>query len=920
MNAKQLKRNLRRIVGPHAFLDDPASLAVYSYDASLQAARPDFVLLPQTTQQVADTVSLLYKERIPYVARGAGTNLSGGSIAAKGGAVIALTRMKRILSIEPRNFCACLEPGLTNLELQETLRKHGFFFAPDPASQKVSTIGGNVAENSGGPHCLKYGVTTNHILGLKIVTPTGEIIQLGGKALDTPGPHLLGLFIGSEGTLGIATQITCRILPIPEATRTMLAVYDSTDDAGHTVSDIIAEGILPATLEMMDNLVIRAVEASLHAGYPTDAAAVLIIELDGALEGLDDAAIEIETICKRNRVREVRTARDVQERERLWAGRRGAFGAVARLFPNYSVSDGTVPRTKLPDVLRSVSGIAQKYDLKIGNVFHAGDGNLHPLIFFDSRDLNQVERVHHAGREILEACVEAGGTISGEHGVGAEKIHAMPLVFDPAAIELMRKIKAALDPANLCNPHKILPDSREKPDRMGDPPVAGSAAATSASTRHHTTDRMGDPAGRPYGNSIIEHDAPNLTVTAEAGLSLGKLQQKLSEAGQFLPLDAPPDSTLGDIVASALPGPRRHIYGAVRDLVLGLSFVSADGQIIKAGGKTVKNVAGYDFGKLLIGSWGSLGAITEITFRILPTPKASGGFIASFPNTDNALDAAANIVRSKLNPAVLTLLNARAASRLMEGRPPTPLSSFFKARNHATLLFLGAEGFPSAVKKQLIHMEQICTENSAQLSDRVIGEDYRSLLADVTSLCYHPGFPFSTSEKGPASFPPSENAPASIPPLENAPPGFPPLEKGGKGGPVKQTSEKASSYNPSAAIMSVQISVPCAEIARTVDLMGALETKCGVSAHVIAHICGGAVYSHFSLHTESSLPEIAARIHENLIADLPDANITTIGLRLDAIADAPPVYGNRAPASWLCAIKKCFDPAGLISRSLHAGE
>ncbi|MBI4831605.1 MAG: FAD-binding protein [Candidatus Lindowbacteria bacterium] len=689
MRIKHLKRTLRRIVGPQSFLDDPASLAVYAYDSSLQTARPDFVLLPETTQQVAEAVRLLHSEGIPYVARGAGTNLSGGSIPLSGGAVIALTRMKRILAIEPENFCARVEPGLTNLELQEALRKHGYFFAPDPASQRVSTIGGNVAENSGGPHCLKYGVTTNHILGLNIVAPNGEVVELGGKTLDSPGPDLLGLFVGSEGTLGIATEITCRILRLPEATRTMLAVYQSPEDASQTVSDIIAAGILPATLEMMDNLVIRAVEAALHAGYPTDAAAVLIIEIDGVLEGLDDVARDIEDICRRNHVREMRTARDEQERERLWAGRRGAFGAVARLFPNYSVSDGTVPRAKLPEVLRRVSEIGRKYDLEIGNVFHAGDGNLHPLVFFDSRDRNQVDRVHRAAREILEVCVGAGGTISGEHGVGAEKIHAMPLVFGPAAIELMHRIKDAIDPSNLCNPRKILPEippspfcergettsvfreKREQSFLAGNssaPPLSQGCPALQAAHpisppfakwgRGDLTDSHSGinrqlsgapciPTLRPAGsaelaaivqplkekkkaflvvgertlvpylplqgapnafiemtgmNSIIEHDAANLTVTAQGGVSLGELQKELLVAGQFLPLDAPANSTLGGIVASALPGPRRHVYGPVRDVVLGLSFVSADGRIIKAGGKTMKNVAGYDFGKLLIGA------------------------------------------------------------------------------------------------------------------------------------------------------------------------------------------------------------------------------------------------------------------------------------------------------------------------------
>jgi glycolate oxidase subunit GlcD len=464
MNARRLTRSLRRIVGPHACRDDPASLAAYAYDSSLQTATPELVVFPRTTNEVAQIVRLFHREKAPYVARGAGTNLSGGSVPLGGGAVIVLAGMKRIVEIDPRNLRARVEPGITNMAFQEALAAHGFFFAPDPASQRVSTIGGNVAENSGGPHCLKYGVTTNHILGLRVVAPDGEIVDLGADSFDGPAYDLMGLFVGSEGTLGIATEITCRILPLPEAVSTMLAIFGSTDEASQAVSDIIAAGIVPATLEMMDNLIIRAVEASLQAGYPLDAGAVLIIDIDGLSEGLEGMASEIEAICRRNGVREMRTATDTRERERLWAGRRGAFGAVMRLFKNYSVSDGTVPRARLPEALRRIAEIGRAHDLQIGNVFHAGDGNLHPLIFFDSADAEQMERVHHAAAAILAVCTEAGGTITGEHGVGAEKIYAMPLVFGPGEIDLMRGVKRALDPAGLCNPKKILPESATAPE------------------------------------------------------------------------------------------------------------------------------------------------------------------------------------------------------------------------------------------------------------------------------------------------------------------------------------------------------------------------------------------------------------------------------------------------------------------------
>ncbi len=329
--------------------------------------------------------------------------------------------MRRILEIDTKNQTALVEPGVYNLTLQNALAPLGYYYAPDPASQKVSTLGGNVGENSGGPHCLKYGVTSNHVLGAEVVLPNGEVVWLGGAA-ETPGPDLMGLFVGSEGTLGIATKILVRIMRQPEHVVTILGIFQSLEEAGQTVSDIIGQGIIPATLEIMDNLVIRAVEASVKAGYPEDAEAVLIIELDGLADGMDEQAQRIEEICRANNVVSVRRAKDNAERAELWAGRRGAFGAVARLRPSYLVCDGTVPRTKLPDALRAVKEVSKKYGLPIGNVFHAGDGNLHPLILFDGRNPEELEKVHKAGAEILEAVARLGGTISGEHGIGTEKI------------------------------------------------------------------------------------------------------------------------------------------------------------------------------------------------------------------------------------------------------------------------------------------------------------------------------------------------------------------------------------------------------------------------------------------------------------------------------------------------------------------
>jgi glycolate oxidase len=457
MGKESILRELQNIVGTENVLWKGVDLAVYEYDAGLGKGQPGFVVFTRTAEEVAKVVKFLYPKGVSYVARGSGTNLSGGTVPFNGGVVIELSRMNKILEIDLPNERALVEPGVYNLTLQNALAPLGYYYAPDPASQKVSTMGGNLGENAGGPHCLKYGVTSNHVLGAEVVLPNGEMIWLGGKSVDPPGPDLLGLFTGSEGTLGIATKILVRIMRAPERVLTMLTIFKSIEDAGQTVSDIIGEGIIPATLEIMDNLVIRAVEESVHAGYPTDAEAVLIIELDGLTDGMDEQVQKILEICEKNGVVSARKAKDATERAELWAGRRGAFGAVARLRPSFLVCDGTVPRTKLPAALAAVKKVAEKYNLSIGNVFHAGDGNLHPLILFDERDAGELERVHKAGSEILKACVDLGGTISGEHGIGTEKLVEMSLIFRESDLDVIRSVKSALDPKGLCNPGKLIP-------------------------------------------------------------------------------------------------------------------------------------------------------------------------------------------------------------------------------------------------------------------------------------------------------------------------------------------------------------------------------------------------------------------------------------------------------------------------------
>jgi glycolate oxidase subunit GlcD len=454
----QLVNDLESIVGKGNVHHTKTALCHYEYDASLFRGCPKAVAFAQASEDVAKLVRYAYEHNIPYVARGSGTNLSGGTIL-EDGLTIEMRRMDKVLDINLENMTALVEPGIFNLSLQNILGKYGCYYAPDPASQKVATLGGNIGENSGGPKCLKYGVTSNHVLGLEVVLPNGEIVWMGGESADMPGPDLVGLYVGSEGTFGIVTKILVRIMKLPEDVITMLAIFDTIEEAGQTVSDIIAQGIIPVSLEIMDNLVIQAVEDSINAGFPRDAEAVLIIELDGITDGMEDQAKNIKDICHANNVVSFSRAKDAAARSNLWAGRKGAFGAVARLRPCYLCCDATVPRAQLPAALSAVKEVSQKYDLPIGNVFHAGDGNLHPLILFDDRDKDELSRVHHAGSEIMRRCAELGGTISGEHGIALEKKEDMKAIFNQDDLTFMEQFKKVIDPDNLCNPHKIFPET-----------------------------------------------------------------------------------------------------------------------------------------------------------------------------------------------------------------------------------------------------------------------------------------------------------------------------------------------------------------------------------------------------------------------------------------------------------------------------
>jgi glycolate oxidase len=456
--ATPLLEHLRRILGHDGVLTSRSDLLVYECDGyTIEKNAPDVVVFPTSTEQVVEIVKACNQLNVPFLPRGAGTSLAGGCLPVGGGVMLALTRMKRILEVNYRDRYAVVEPGVVNLWLSNHLRPQGFHFAPDPSSQGACTIGGNVATNSGGPHTLKYGVTVNHVLGVEIVLPDGQVVQTGGPAEDNPGYDLTGVIVGSEGTFGIVTKVWVRITRNPEAYRTLLGVFETVDDATNTISDIIGAGIVPGALEMLDQLILQAVEAAFHFGFPLDAGAVLIMEVDGLEAGLDADAERITAIARRNNAREVRRAADVPERLLLWKSRKQAFGAVGRLAPSYCTQDGVVPRTKLPHILREIQRIGAHYQIRIANVFHAGDGNIHPILLFDERDPEQVKRVLAASHEILEECVKCGGSVTGEHGIGVEKIDFMPRLFSPEDLHMMLRLRSAFNPEGRCSPAKMFP-------------------------------------------------------------------------------------------------------------------------------------------------------------------------------------------------------------------------------------------------------------------------------------------------------------------------------------------------------------------------------------------------------------------------------------------------------------------------------
>ncbi|MBI3297791.1 MAG: FAD-binding protein [Elusimicrobia bacterium] len=608
-------------------LTGEADLAAYAYDGSLERRRPDGVVIAKTAEDVRKAVAWCAAQGVPYVARGAGTNLCGGCVPLRGGLVISLARLNRILAIDTAARRAVVEPGVVNLHLQDAAKPLGLFYAPDPASYKVCTLGGNIAENAGGPRCFKYGTTTNHVRAVEAVMPDGTLARF---ALDDPGPEIMSLLVGSEGTLGIVTKAWLDLVPIPERVVTILASFPSLDAAMACVAGLVAAGVTPRVLEAMDRMTVDSIEAYIPAGYPK-AEAVLLIEVEGSPAGTERDLEAVREHCGRHGATEFRLARAEPERDRLWEGRRSAYAALARLAPNVAVEDGVVPRDRLPEAARRLRALAGHYKVEPALLFHAGDGNLHPNMIYDERNAEETGRVMAAGRDILRMCVELGGSISGEHGIGLEKRAAMAWLFSPESLALFRRVKDALDPQGLANPDKLIPLAGEGPpgpalERRVEPLsdaaqslvarvrekarsgeelfVIGSGTKTAAALRRDGREVL---TTRPL-KSIRRLDRANLIAVAEAGITLAELKAAIEPEGFYVGLPLVPGTLGGLLAARPWPG--------IRDAVLAMRLLLPDGTVCEVGSPVVKSVAGYDLTRLLLGSWGTLAVILEVTLRL----------------------------------------------------------------------------------------------------------------------------------------------------------------------------------------------------------------------------------------------------------------------------------------------------------------
>ena len=678
--------SLRACLKEGQLIDQAAELRTYSKDAGLAAEMPSGVALALDRKDVQTVMKWASRERIPVTARGSGTGFSGGSVA-DGGLILETSQMKQLVEFDQEGRSVVLEPGFVTLNLDEMTRLSGLYYPPDPASGRTTTLGGNLAFNSGGPHCFKYGVTTNYVTGLEVVLANGEAVRFGGRGFDYPEMDLTGLMVGSEGTLGVITEAALSLRRFPPAVMTMMAGFETVEDAGRAVSAVIRRGLTPSTLEMMDQMIMQIVEDFVHPGLPVEAGAMLIIEADGYLESVKPQIEEFAAALRENGAVDVQIAETAEQRAKIWFGRKSAIGALARLAPAYSLVDGTVPRSKLAQALNTVTRICTDLGLRVGFVLHAGDGNLHPLILIDDpNDAELIERVEQAGRQVCAYCVQLGGSITGEHGVGIGKRELMLMMFNADELSAMLDIKSVFDPDGLLNPGKIFPLGQPRPPAPlpalapeGDffaPANAGEAASAVRAWREdkraiRISSRLnGERAGERALSTermagVLELSLDDLYVTAGAGTRLDDLQQATSDQGMWTPLVSPwPETTLGGLVSSALNAPLRMRYGGVRDLVQTMKVVLPDGRVVQTGRPLMKNVAGYDLAKLFVGSQGVLGLIAEVTFRLLPLPRCRESLFVAVQTVEEGLEWGAKMLKLALAASALLLVPGKTIDKL----------------------------------------------------------------------------------------------------------------------------------------------------------------------------------------------------------------------------------------------------------------
>ncbi len=764
--------SLKRLLPKGQVFTDRSSLIAYEVDAGIDKGLPDAIVFPRTAEEVARVARWASEHHVPLVARGAGTGLSGGAVADRGGIIVEFSHMSRLLDVDAHGRSAEVEPALINLRLDERARTLGLYFPPDPSSQRASTIGGNVAENSGGPHCFKYGVTTNYVTGMDVVLADGRSIRVGGHALDYPGYDLRGLLTGSEGMLGLITSITLRLVRTPPSVKTLLAVFDSVEQAGDAVSAVIATGLIPATMEMMDQQITRMVEPYAHAGLPLDAGAILIIDVDGYPASVDERMEEIKHILEQHGGYNLHIARNEEERTKIWLARKSAAGAITRLAPSYYTVDITVPRSRLAEILAEVNEICKRYDVRTGHLLHAGDGNLHPMLLIpDPEDQELIKRIHHVGREIVKCSVEMGGSLTGEHGVGIEKREFMSLMHNAAELMTMWDVKQVFDSGNILNPGKLFPPPTQ--DESG--PFAGYSAEESTENLGQSvpSEEVFTPisaeeaaqglvalanAGRPVHIQGYEHVrgfngagptplvlstnalhgiktyAPDdLYITVGAGTSLAEVQSFLAKERRQIPMASPwPDATIGGLVAGGINAPLRMRYGSIRDLVLYATVALPNGRVIRTGRPIVKNVAGYDLTRLFVGSHGTLGLLVDVTLKLLSLPRTQRTLLVPIDDLRHGLIWSKQMLPLALNASGIVISKGYQAEELAPSN---------------YLLAYTAEGIPRDVQEELDQVRQALHEAGApdalEVEAPTATDIWSAILASATdsSLLVRAGVP-----------------------------------------------------------------------------------------------------------------------------------------------------------------------------------